>query len=169
MPEFRENTTILGSDATFKGELSFSGIARIQGTIEGSVSTAGELHVEAGGTVKASIEAKNIIVDGTVVGDLTATERIELLAHSQVKGDVMAKTLVVVEGAAFTGQCTIGPEAQSRTRGSTTPVSKPTRIARLKADADWLAEPVATPAGRANDWVTQTKPAWSGTEEPKAM
>lgn len=168
MPEFRENTTILGSDATFKGELSFTGIARIQGTLEGTVHTGGELHVEPGGTVKASIEAKHIIVDGTVVGDLTASERVELLAHSQVKGDVMAKTLVVVEGAAFTGQCTIGPEAQNRQR-STTPVSKPTRIARLKADADWLAEPVATPAGRAHDWVSQTKPAWSGSEEPKAV
>lgn len=164
MAEFRENTTILGSDATFKGELTFTGVARIQGTLEGTVQTAGEIHVEAGGNVKASIEAKNVVVDGTVSGDLTASERVELLAHAQVKGDVTAKTLVVVEGAAFTGHCTIGAEAGSKARTGTTPVAKPTRLARLKADTDWLAEPVATPAGRSNDWVTQVKPAW---EEPK--
>jgi len=105
-----KNTTVIGPDATIKGEMAFDSAARLLGTIEGSVSAKGQFHVADGANCRASINAQQVTIDGQVEGDVVAGDRIELNATATLKGDLTAAKLVVTEGASFTGHCKIGPD-----------------------------------------------------------
>jgi cytoskeletal protein CcmA (bactofilin family) len=103
--------TILGPDASFKGELSFEKGMRLHGRLEGKITTTGRLHVAKEAKMQADVEAAAIIVEGDVKGNLIANDRIELKQTTRYEGDLTASKLVVDEGAVFRGHVTVGPEA----------------------------------------------------------
>jgi cytoskeletal protein CcmA (bactofilin family) len=103
--------TIIGPDASFKGEMTFEKGLRLQGRFEGKMSTPGRLHVAKEAKMQADVEAGAIIVEGDVRGNLTATDRIELKQTARYEGDLSAAKLVVDEGAVFSGHVTVGPDA----------------------------------------------------------
>ena len=103
--------TIIGPDASFKGELTFEKGLRLQGKFDGKITTAGRLHIAREARMNADVEAGAIIVEGEVHGNLAANDRIELKASARYEGDLRASKLVVDEGAVFSGNVTVGPEA----------------------------------------------------------
>ena len=103
--------TVLGPDATFKGELSFEKGMRLQGRFEGKITTPGRLHVAKEAKLQADVDAGAIIVEGDVKGNLSANDRIELKQSARYEGDLRASKLVVDEGAVFSGHVTVGPDA----------------------------------------------------------
>jgi cytoskeletal protein CcmA (bactofilin family) len=116
--------TILGPDATFKGELSFEKGLRLQGRLEGKINTPGRLHVSKEAKMQADVEAGSIVVEGDVKGNLTASDRVELKQSARYEGDLQASKLVVDEGAVFSGHVLVGPDAV-KSGGGPTP-SRPT-------------------------------------------
>lgn len=103
--------TTIGTDASFKGEMTFEKGLRLQGRFEGKMSTPGRLHVAKEAKMQADVEAGAIIVEGDVRGNLTAADRIELKQSARYEGDLSAAKLVVDEGAVFSGHVTVGPDA----------------------------------------------------------
>ena len=53
----QEYTTVLGPDATFKGELTFEKGMRLHGKLNGSVTTPGKLHVAREAQMEANVDA----------------------------------------------------------------------------------------------------------------
>ena len=104
-------TTVIGADAHFKGELSFDKGVRVDGRVEGKISTKGHLAVSKEGKLQADVVAGGIVVEGSVKGNLTATDRIELRNTAKLEGDIKAAKLIVTEGASFSGHCSVGPNA----------------------------------------------------------
>jgi cytoskeletal protein CcmA (bactofilin family) len=114
MPELRpasEAVTVIGPDCSLKGELSFDGSMKVEGKIEGKITTKGKLAVGKGAQVTADITVGQVNVEGAFKGNLTATERIELAASANVLGDIRAPKLVIAEGATFVGNCHVSPDA----------------------------------------------------------
>jgi len=107
----QEFPTIIGPDATFKGELSFEKGLRLMGRLEGKITTAGRLHIAKEAKLQADVDAGAVIVEGDVKGNLNANDRIELKQTARYEGDLRASKLVVDEGAVFSGHVTVGPEA----------------------------------------------------------
>ena len=107
----QEFPTIIGPDASFKGELTFEKGLRLMGRFEGKINTSGRLHIAKEAKMQADVEAAAIIVEGDVRGTLTANDRIELKQSARYEGDLMAAKLVVDEGAVFSGHVTVGPDA----------------------------------------------------------
>jgi cytoskeletal protein CcmA (bactofilin family) len=103
--------TILGPDASFKGELSFEKGMRLHGRMEGKINTGGRLHVAKEAKMQADVEAAAIVVEGDIKGNLIASDRIELKQTTRYEGDLTASRLVVEEGAVFRGHVTVGPDA----------------------------------------------------------
>src|SRR5947199_10704157 len=97
----QEFPTIIGPDASFKGELSFEKGLRLQGRFEGKINTGGRLHIAKEAKLQADVEAAAIIVEGEVRGNLNASDRIELKQTARYEGDLHASKLVVDEGAIF--------------------------------------------------------------------
>jgi cytoskeletal protein CcmA (bactofilin family) len=118
----QEYSTILGPDASFKGDLSFEKGMRLQGKFEGNITTAGRLHITKEAKMQANVEAAAITVEGEVNGNLTASDRIDLKNSAHYNGELRAAKLVVEEGAVFSGHVTVGPDAVKK--------GPPDRVAR---------------------------------------
>ncbi|HYE18520.1 MAG TPA: polymer-forming cytoskeletal protein [Tepidisphaeraceae bacterium] len=103
--------TILGPDASFKGELSYEKGMRLQGKFEGKIMTPGRLHVSKEAKMAADVEAGGITVEGDVHGNLSAGDKVELKQTARYEGDLRASRLVVDEGAILVGHVTVGPDA----------------------------------------------------------
>jgi cytoskeletal protein CcmA (bactofilin family) len=107
----QEFTTVLGPDASFKGDLSFEKGMRLHGKLSGTVTSAGRLHVAKEATLEAEVNAGSIIIEGEVRGNITANDRIEMKPTTRYEGDLTTSKLVVEEGAQFRGHVTVGPDA----------------------------------------------------------
>jgi len=107
----QEFPTILGPDATFKGELSYEKGMRLHGKLEGKINTAGRLHIAKEAKMQADVDAGAITVEGDVNGNLNAADRVELKQSARYEGDLRASRLVVDEGAILVGHVTVGPDA----------------------------------------------------------
>lgn len=125
MAENSTQTTIIGADAKFNGELSFEGTARILGSLEGRISSKGELQIAEDAACKATVEVARLLLDGAVEGDVTATERLELTAKAQLKGNIVAPRLTVADGATLVGHVTVGGGSARTGAEATTVEAKP--------------------------------------------
>ncbi|KAA0214692.1 MAG: polymer-forming cytoskeletal protein [Leptolyngbya sp. PLA3] len=133
MAQNNSEMTVIGRDTRIKGEMFFESGARILGSFEGKISSAGEVQIGAGANCQASIEASRVSVDGNITGDIAASELLTLNASAHIQGDVTAGKLVVLEGATFVGHCRVGcnsaAAAANGVRTGTTP-TLPARPAR---------------------------------------
>ena len=115
-----EFNTILGPDATFKGDLSFDSAAKVQGRIEGSIKSKGLVLVADGSTCKATVTAAEVAVEGHIQGDVQATERVEIKKSGRISGDIIAARMTMADGAAIEGHVQIGLEAKAAAKATTT-------------------------------------------------
>lgn len=109
--------TVLGTDAKFKGELSFDKGVRMEGTFEGQINSKGSLHVAEGAKIMADIEATNVTIEGECKGNLTVSEKLHLMATARLEGDLKTNRLEIADGAIFLGKVIVGqasPEASVR-------------------------------------------------------
>jgi len=116
--------TIIGTDAKFKGELSFEQSVKILGSFEGRIATKGNLLVASEGTIQADIEAGTVIVEGEINGNVAAEDLVELKESARLQGDLRCERLIVVDGASFIGHCNVGKAGNNKT----TPAGPPTSI-----------------------------------------
>ena len=119
-----EFPTVLGPDASFKGELMFEKGLRLHGRFEGKITSPGRLHVAKEARLQADVEAGHILIEGEVHGNLIASDKIEMKSTARYEGDMKASRLVVEEGAVFSGHVTVSPEAVKK---GATPASTPAR------------------------------------------
>jgi cytoskeletal protein CcmA (bactofilin family) len=101
----------VGDVLTFRGEICFKSILRIDGHFSGQVTSAeGTLIVSNGARVtEASISVAVAKIDGTVEGDIQASKELVLGKTANVRGKVIAPEFIVEEGALFNGTCRRAP------------------------------------------------------------
>jgi cytoskeletal protein CcmA (bactofilin family) len=104
-----EPETTLGEGVTFRGELTFERLLRIDGTFEGELISQGKVIVGPRGKVKANLSLREAIVEGKVEGNITVEERLELRGEACVNGDITAKLLSVDEGVSICGHVNVTP------------------------------------------------------------
>jgi len=102
--------TTLGEGVTFRGELSFERLLRIDGTFEGELLSQGKVIVGPKGKVTANLNLREAIIEGEVKGNITVQERLELRGEAAVYGDIRAKTLSVDEGVTLVGTVKVMPQ-----------------------------------------------------------
>lgn len=99
--------SFLDSGARFEGKVCFSGVVRVDGHLQGDVSSDGTLVVGENGVVEATLQVGSLIVHGVVVGEVRAEERVEVGAGGQLEGSIEAPRLKVVEGARVSAKITM--------------------------------------------------------------
>jgi len=105
------DTTVVGADSHFRGELSFEKVAKIIGKFDGKITGKGELQVSQNAQCKADVEATGVQVDGLIEGNLQAKDTVKLNGSGVVRGDITAAKMVMTEGASFHGMCAVGPDS----------------------------------------------------------
>ncbi len=122
--------TVIGPNTRIKGVIQGDGGMRVEGIVEGSIDTAGNLVITESGKVQAEIKANNVSVAGAVQGNITAN-RIEILDTGRVWGDLMSKVCLVNEGAYLRGQVhmpqDIQPPQLEGPKGDSSKSSTPSR------------------------------------------
>ena len=94
----------LGSDALFRGTLSFEGTVRIDGKFEGQVSTNDTLVIGETGDMKADVNVGTLVCKGKLNGSVVASKKIEMHPASKITGNIQTPALSIELGAVLDGQ-----------------------------------------------------------------
>lgn len=96
-------SAIIEEGCKFDGNLSFNGVARVAGIVNGSIFSNDTLIVSEGAVVNADINANVILISGSVKGNIKASSRVEIRKPARFEGTIAAPSLVVEEGVIFHG------------------------------------------------------------------
>jgi cytoskeletal protein CcmA (bactofilin family) len=99
----RRSACVIGAKTVLKGDLTGEEDIVVEGSVEGEIRIQKDLHVAAGGVVKATVQAASIVVSGELVGDCQATHKVEIQASGRLTGNIRAPRVVIAEGAVFKG------------------------------------------------------------------
>jgi cytoskeletal protein CcmA (bactofilin family) len=106
-PQKRIDGLIAGGTIV-RGDVIFSGGLRIDGSVEGKISTnngdAGTLVISEQAQVDGEIKVSHVVVNGTVRGPIIADDYLELQAKARVIGDVTYRKLEMQLGAVVQGR-----------------------------------------------------------------
>jgi len=104
------NVVSLGPRDVLQGRLDIQGDLKIGGQVEGELKASGDVTVDSGATIQASIEGANVSVRGNVNGNVTAKRRLTLGGSGRLIGDVRVGRLTVEDGASLNGNVTMTSE-----------------------------------------------------------
>jgi len=96
-------SAVIEEGCKFEGNLSFTGVARIAGIVNGSVFSNDTVIVSEGAIINADISADVIVISGTVRGNIRASSRVEIVKPARFEGTITTPSLIVEEGVIFHG------------------------------------------------------------------
>jgi cytoskeletal protein CcmA (bactofilin family) len=99
-----EDPCFIGSKTTVRGQISGKQDLVVQGRIEGHVSLDSQLTVEESASIEADVEATVATVRGEVRGPIVAARSMVLEATAKVAGKLKAPSIVIEDGARFSGE-----------------------------------------------------------------
>jgi cytoskeletal protein CcmA (bactofilin family) len=107
-PPQKRIDSLIGAGTTLHGDIVFTGGLRIDGTVEGKVTTvdnkSGTLVISEQARVDGEVRVSHVVVNGVVNGPLTANDYLELQAKARVNGDVQYRALEMHVGAIVQGK-----------------------------------------------------------------
>lgn len=105
--EFNETKLagLIDMESEFKGDLTFKGSFRIEGTFKGTITSDSLLVIGERGKVEADVKVGQVVINGEIRGNVQASERIEVHSKGRVFGTIQAPRLIVEEGAYLEANC----------------------------------------------------------------
>ena len=99
----QEVESVIGPTLVIKGEVYAEEDLLIMGRVEGMIEHNETLSIHADGSVKATIKAKEVQIDGTVDGDIFGSELVSIQDTAKVEGNIFTPRISIMEGAYFKG------------------------------------------------------------------
>ena len=103
-----DEATVISRGVKIEGKLSCSGNIRLDGEVQGDISSQGIVIIGENGGVNGQINADSVTIGGKVTGTVRAKDKVVLEAKANLKGDIITKTLLVEAGAIFNGNSKMG-------------------------------------------------------------
>ncbi|WP_373057258.1 polymer-forming cytoskeletal protein [Zunongwangia sp. H14] len=95
----------IAAGTLIKGEITGKGAFRIEGTLEGNLTTQGKVVIGKGGIINGKLECENADVEGRITGNLHVKEVLSLRSSAIIDGEVTTGKLAVEPGAKFNASC----------------------------------------------------------------
>ncbi len=143
--------SVIAVGMTVRGDLDSNGTVKIEGTVEGDVSTRAQALVAKGGAVHGDLSADEIVVGGTVTGAVRARGRVEIQTGAVVEGDITTRRILVAEGATLNGMVRMGdaafddPQSHAGHVGHASEPAVPPTVARPSVPVARVAVPPRPP------------------------
>jgi cytoskeletal protein CcmA (bactofilin family) len=103
-PETGEDVgAFVGKGVEFKGAITYDGMVRIDGFLEGEIRTEGVLLVGEEAVITAKVTAGTIVCKGKITGEIVAKEKIKLRPPAVINGGVKTPMLSIEEGVLMNG------------------------------------------------------------------
>ena len=98
---------ILSKNTNVIGDLTSEGDFRIDGLLEGTLTTKGRVIIGLDGAVSGKVFCDNADVEGKFSGELKVNKMLTIKASASIYGDVVLGKLSVEPGATFNASCTM--------------------------------------------------------------
>jgi len=96
---------ILAKNTKVIGDLTSEGDFRIDGLLEGTLTTKGRVIIGVDGTVSGKVFCDNADIEGKFSGELKVNKMLTIKASASIYGDVVLGKLSVEPGATFNASC----------------------------------------------------------------
>ena len=90
---------IIESSTKIVGDIFSEADFRIDGIVEGNVTTSGKIVVGKSGKINGKINCSNADISGSISGKIEVNEVLSLMSESLIQGDIIRGKLSVEEGA----------------------------------------------------------------------
>ena len=100
----QSSTSVIGSVTEITGNVSGNGGLRVEGTVNGSVSVSGPLHVLSGASISGSVEAESLELGGALGGDIRVRGPVSIAADADYSGKIEAERVTIAEGSKVNAQ-----------------------------------------------------------------
>ena len=99
---------IIGVKTQIVGNIISSGDLRIDGKVEGDITTTSKVVIGAQSIVKGNISANDASISGNVTGNITSKQILSIHSTAEINGDISTGKIVMENGAKFNGTCSMG-------------------------------------------------------------
>ena len=90
---------IIESSTKIVGDIFSEADFRIDGVVEGNITTSGKIVVGKSGKITGIINCSNAVISGSGAGKIEVNEVLSLMSESLIQGDIVTGKLSVEEGA----------------------------------------------------------------------
>ena len=90
---------VIESSTKIVGEIVSKADFRIDGVVEGNITTTGKVVVGKSGKISGKLNCSNADVSGSISGHIQISETLSLMSESYIQGDITTAKLSVEEGA----------------------------------------------------------------------
>lgn len=104
---FKEVETIIGPSVKVKGNFNSQGNIIVEGVLEGTLKTAGNVYLGDKAKIQANIEANDIRAGGEIRGNIKAKGYLEIVKSAIITGDVECSQIAIQKGAVIQGRYTM--------------------------------------------------------------
>ncbi len=104
LEKFKDAETVIGASIKVKGNFHGQGNIIIEGSLEGSLKTDASIFIGEKAKVVASVEARDLIVNGEIKGNVSVKNYLSLGSTAKINGDIQYGELSIEKGAIINGQ-----------------------------------------------------------------
>ena len=97
--------TIIGPAIKVKGNFNGQGNIVVEGQLEGSLKTNGDVFIGEKAKISANVEAKNIKINGLITGNVLAKKYLAIGTSAKIIGNVQYGEISIEKGAIISGNC----------------------------------------------------------------
>ena len=115
------------------GDITSKGFFRIDGAVEGTVSTPSKVVLGKNAVVKGNLSCENADIAGSFSGNLNVSQLLTLRSTANIKGDVVVGKLSVEPGAIFNASCRMQPADALKSKANQSTVYDPSERPSVKA------------------------------------
>ena len=117
--EFNREQNKIAPGTKVTGDIAAKGGFRIDGKVEGSITTPGKIVIGKEGCVHGDITCENADIEGKMYGKVKASGTLSLRSSAYLEGEAAVSKFTVEPGAVFNATCTMrgGMKAINNERG----------------------------------------------------
>ena len=90
---------VIESSTKIVGDIVSKADFRIDGVVEGNITTTGKVVIGKSGKISGKLNCSNADVSGSISGHIQISETLSLMSESYIQGDITTAKLSVEEGA----------------------------------------------------------------------
>jgi len=90
---------VIESSTKIVGDIVSKADFRIDGLVEGNITTTGKVVVGKSGKISGKLDCSNADLSGSISGHIQISETLSLMSESYIQGDITTAKLSVEEGA----------------------------------------------------------------------
>ncbi|MDG1775644.1 MAG: polymer-forming cytoskeletal protein [Flavobacteriaceae bacterium] len=96
-----------------KGDISSQADFRIDGVLEGNLTTTGKVVIGASGKITGNVSCVQADIAGGFEGELEVAELLNLQETAKIEGQIYTQKLAISPGAVFNAKCSMRPKGVS--------------------------------------------------------